>query len=189
MCFGIGAGDARYLGALVSLLRTCNEVCTYAAYLKLHFVQPSIGNVLVHAVDDGELIHTSLTGAVFHWRDVQRYFGTLAAEGGVSFVHLDANDLGWIHTETVLSLKIPELAFWVGTDVVGVSFGDGRVLSLNAADVAMSVNMVRSFNTMLTKELERSLRSELMARYVQFPASRALVLKQFDISTSEGENW
>jgi hypothetical protein len=189
VCFSIGGGDANYLTALTSLLRTCNEVCVYSTYLKLHFVHPSIGNVLVHAVEDGELIHTSLSGAVFHWRDVQRYFGTLAEEGEVSFVHLDTYDLGWIQTETALSLKIPELAFWIATDMVGVSYGDDRVISMNVSDISISTNLELGFSSMMSGELMRSLRSELMARYVQFPTSRALVLKQFDISSISGENW
>jgi hypothetical protein len=189
LCFSAGIGDANYLSALIAVLRTANEVCVYSSYLKLHFVHPSIGNVLVHAVEDGELIHTTLSGVVFHWRDVQRYFGTLAAEDEVSFVHLDTHDLGWMQTETMLSLKVPELAFWIGTDMVGVSYGSGRVISLNVADVSVSVNLELGYTNMMTNELGRALRSELMARYVQFPASRALVLKQFDISSISGENW
>ena len=190
ICFGTRADlSAGFIATLFAVLRTYNEVCMYSTYLKLHYVHASIGNVLVHAVDDGELLHTTLSGAVFHWRDIQRYFGTLADDSEVSFVHLDTNDLGWMQTETLLSLKIPELAFWVGTDMVGVSYGDNRIISLNVSDVAISANLQLGFGSMMTSELQRALRSELMARYVQFPASRALVLKQFDISELNGENW
>jgi len=191
-CVGFGMGSsmkASYVATLFATLRMYNEVGMYCTYLKLHYVHPSIGNVLVHAVDDGELLHTSVSGAVFHWRDVQRYFGTLADDSGVSFVHLDTNDLGWIQIETLLSLRIPEISFWIGTDMVGVSYGDNRIISMNALDVSISANLELGFGSMMTAELQRSLRSELMARYVQFPVSRALVLKQFDISMVAGENW
>jgi hypothetical protein len=189
VCFGQGVGPAKHLVAIVALLRSINELRVYSSYLKLHYVHPSIGNVLVHAVDDGSLIHATVTGAVFHWRDVHRYFGSLSPVDDATFVHLDVNDLGWLEIETLLSLKIPELAFWVGTDFLGVSYGDGKIVSMNLLDVAISSEHKLTHTTMYTVHLARALRSELMARYVQFPASRALVLKQFDISDMTEENW
>ena len=182
-------GKTSYVSTLTRLLHCINEVLLHGSFLKLHFVNPSIGNILVHAIDEGELLHTSVSGAVFHWRDIQRYFGMLPEDSETSFAHLDVHDLGWIALETQLSLRIPELAFWVGLDFCGVSYGDGRILSCNVMDVAVSANLDLSHSRMFTDRMVRSLRSELMARYIAVPAARAIVLKQFDISGINDENW
>ena len=182
-------GKTAYVSTLTRILHSINEVLLHGAFLKLHYVNPSIGNILVHAIDEGELMHTSVSGAVFHWRDIQRYYGTLPDESDTTFAHLDVHDLGWVSLETQLSLRIPELAFWVGLDFCGVSYGDGRVISCNVMDVSLSANMGLSHSRMFTDKMARSLRSELMARYVSVPVARALVLKQFDISGINEENW
>ena len=56
-------------------------------------------------------------------------------------------------------------------------------------DVAVSANLDLSHSRMFTDRMVRSLRSELMARYIAVPAARAIVLKQFDISGINDENW
>lgn len=182
-------GKATYVTALTRLLHAVNEVLLHGAYLRLHFVNPSIGNILVHAIDEGELMRTSVSGAVFHWRDIQRYFGSLPEESETTFAHLDVHDLGWMSLETQLSLRIPELVFWVGLDFCGISYGEGRVLSCNVMDVALSASLGLAHSRMFTDKMARGLRSELMARYVAVPAARTLVLKQFDISEINEENW
>jgi len=182
-------GKTTYVSTLTRLLHSVNEVLLHGAFLRLHYVNPSIGNILVHAIDEGALLHTSVSGAVFHWRDIQRYFGLLPEDSETTFAHLDVHDLGWIALETQLSLRIPELAFWVGLDFCGVSYGDGRILSCNVMDVAVSANLELGHSRMFTDRMARSLRSELMARYIAVPAARALVLKQFDISGINEENW
>ncbi|MCA9347577.1 hypothetical protein KC930_03295 [Candidatus Saccharibacteria bacterium] len=189
LIFSVVPGRGGYISTLLSVLRVANELAVHGSYLKLHYVNPSIGNVLVHTVDDGEMLRGSVSGAVFHWRDVHRYFGLLNTEGDASFVHLDSHDLRWLMIETSLSLRIPEMAFWIGTDIVGVSFGDGRLISMNLLDLAYSAKLNKSYTKMSVSYLQMSLRSELMARYVKFPASRALVLKQFDISDNILEDW
>ncbi len=182
-------GKAAYISTVALALHAMNEVTLHGAFLKLHFVNPSIGNVLVHAIDEGQLIRTSVSGAVFHWRDVQRYFGSLPDDAETSFAHLDVHDLGWMALETRLSLLMPELAFWIGSDFCGVSYGDKRILSCNIMDVALSAQLELGHSRMYTNKMERALRSELMARYIAVPAARALVLKQFDISGINDENW
>ena len=186
---GLTPGNAPYLTTLMYALHGLNEVSIYGTYLKLHFVNPSIGNVLVHALDDGDLIHTSVSGTRFHWRDIQRYFGLYAQEASVQFVHLDINDLGWLDCELQLSVLVPELSFWLGTDYSGVVYGEKQLISLNILDAALSVHDGRDYKNMYTAKLRRALRSELMARYVAIPVSRALVLKQFDISDIVSEDW
>jgi hypothetical protein len=178
-----------YVTSLISILYAMNEVLLHGAFLKLHFVNPSIGNMLVHAIDEGSLIHASVAGTTFHWREVQRYFGTSVALGERMFSHLDVHDLGWIAVEAQLSLVVPEFAFWVGLDFCGISYGDGKQLSCNLFDVAESVVSQKTYDKMYKKNMQRSLRGELLARYLQEPAARALVLKQFDISPLLEENW
>lgn len=178
-----------YVMALISALHAINEVFLHGTFLKLHFVNPSIGTMLVHAIDEGSLIHASVAGTVFHWRDVQRYFGTYVATVDRTFSHLDIHDLGWVAIETQLSVVIPEFAFWVGLDFCGVSYGDNRQISCNMYDVAESIALQKSYENMCKKAMQRSLRGELLARYLVEPSARALVLKQFDISTSLEENW
>jgi hypothetical protein len=187
--YGLTNGAAPYLTTLMYALHAVNEVILYGTYLKLHFVSPSIGNVLVHAMDDGELMHSSLSGTRFHWRDVQRYFGVYALEGEVQFVHLDITDLGWLQIETAAAVQVPELGFWLGLDFVGVAYTDGKIISCSVLDCALSVHVGRDYKDMYLAKMQRALRSELMARYVAIPVSRALVLKQFDISGITEENW
>jgi hypothetical protein len=187
--FALTSGDAPYLTTLMQALHALNEVAVYGTYLKLHFVNPSIGNVLVHAIDDGSLMHASVSSMRFHWRDIQRYFGAYALDGEVQFAHLDINDLGWLQVEMAAAVHVPELSFWLGTDYVGVSYGDGKQVSLNIIDCALSVHTGKGYKDMCTTKMQRALRSELMARYATIPVSRALVLKQFDISTINQENW
>lgn len=187
--FAMNGGEAQYITNLPLLLHACNEILLHGSYLKLHYVHPSVGMALVHAVDEGTMIHSTISGIAFHWRDIQRYFGEVARTGDVSYVHLDVQDLGWIHTEAKLALLIPELAFWVGCDFVGLAYGDGKIISLNIHDVARSVRGNLGFQDMFRNKMQRALRSELMARYMHIPITRALVIKQFDISTTSEENW
>lgn len=187
--FLLNGGEVQYMTNLPILLHACNEILLHGSYLKLHYVNPTIGMALVHAVDDGTMIHSNISGVAFHWRDIQRYFGIVSDDRDVSYAHLDTADLGWIHTEAKLSLLIPELAFWVGSDFVGVVYGDDKIISMNIHDMAMSVRKSLSYKNMLHFKLERSLKSELMARYLHIPLTRAIVIKQFDISDINGENW
>jgi len=179
----------QYASCVPLLLHSCNEVVLHAAYLKLHYVHPSIGLALVHAIDEGRMIHSTVSGVSFHWRDVQRYFGTEKESVEMEYAHLDIQDLGWINIETRLSIKVPEFAFWVGCDYVGVSYGEKKNISFNIHDMAISVRSNLDYKHMFTSKMERALRSELMARYLHTPIARALVIKQFDISTSTEENW
>jgi hypothetical protein len=182
-------GACTYMSLVPHLLHTCNEVMVYGSFLKLHFVNPSIGTVLVHALDDGEMVHTSIAGAAIHWRDVRRHFGILVAEGERSIAHLDMHDLGWMTIEAQLSLLVPSLSYWMGLDICGVSYGDSRVVSCNMLDVAKSITLGHNHASMSLTSLQRSLRSELMARYLAAPTARALALKQFDFSANIEENW
>lgn len=168
-------------------LHVANETMLHSTFLKLHYVQPTIGAALLQAIDDGTMIRSSAYGIDFHWRDVQRYHGILGANE--LFVHLDIEDLGWLEVETKLALQIPELAFWIGTDFLGVSYGEKKIISMNLHDVAMSAYFGLEHNHMFTERMERSLRSELMSRYLVHDSIRALVLKQFDISGVAEENW
>lgn len=179
------AGHYKYTQSLVDTLHAINELRLYGSLLKLHYVNPSIGNVLVHAIDDGDMMTTHIAGNAFHWRDVQRHFGLLVAEGERQFAHLDIHDLGWTAVETRLAVLIPDFSFWVGTDLLGVSYGDQRVVSCNISDLASS----NTYADMPKSGLGRALKSELMARYLTKPIARALVLKQFDISGIQEENW
>lgn len=178
-----------YISTIPLLLHACNEIVLHAAYLKLHYVHPSIGLALVHAIDERSMIHSSVSGVSFHWRDVQRYFGSDQESVEMEYAHLDVQDLGWIHIEALLSLKVPEFAFWVGCDFIGVSYGAGKNISFNVHDMAVSVRSNLGYQHMFTSKMERALRSELMARYLHVPITRALVIKQFDISSSSEENW
>jgi hypothetical protein len=181
--------EVGYVTSLISVLHAINEVRLHGTFLKLHFVNPSIGNMLVHAIDDGTLIHAQVAGMSFHWRDVQRYYGLQVAETDRTFSHLDVHDLGWIAIETKLSLQIPDFAFWVGLDYCGVSYGDGKVISCNILDVAEAVSLGRTYDHMSLRNLSRAVRGELLARYLVVPSARAAVLKQFDISTNIEEDW
>ena len=171
------------------LLHAANEVKLHGAYLKLHSVNPTIGLALADALVNGARMHTTLSGVSFHWRDIQRHFGLHATQLDSAFIHLDSNDLGWLDIETKLSLVMPEIAFWIGTDFLGVSYGEGKIVSCNIHDIARSVYLGLGYRHMFTDKMQRSLRSELMARYMRMPAARALVVKQFDISSITDENW
>jgi hypothetical protein len=177
------------LSTTLHVLQMVNEVVLHGTFLKLHYVSPTIGNALVHAIDEGGLIHGSLSGVAIHWRDVQRYFGSLAADGDVYFSHLDTNDLGWVAMETRLALLVPDLAFWVGTDFIGVSYGDNKQVSCNLVDVVTNVVQDNDHKSAGNRWLKRALRSELMARYAAHPVTRALLLKQFDLSSDIDQNW
>jgi hypothetical protein len=175
---------------LMSLaLHYANEVLIHGAFLKLHFVHPSQGQVLVDMFDDGGLISGSVSSNVVHWRDVQRFFGLHIFSKQINFAHLETSDLEWLRAEVILASYVPELSFWAATDFIGVSYGPGKNISMNLHDVACNVNNGLFFTRSESKYLVRSLRSELMARYVKEPAVRALALKLFDISGIVEEDW
>lgn len=184
-------GDSgSYAATLPALLHAASEIIVHGAYLKLHYVHSSIGQALVDALQDGRLVYVSVSDATFHWRDIHRHIGGHGhSETAAVFGHLDIADLGWIQLETALALLMPELSFWVGTDFLGVSYGSGRTISLNMHDVARSVYYKTPYTDMVDNGLQRALRSELMARYMEHPAVRALVTKQFDISDIDSQNW
>lgn len=178
-----------FIHTLPLVLHAINEASLHGSFLKLHYVHPSIGTALVDAIDEGSVIHTSLSGLTVHWRDVQRYYGSLLSSEEPVFTHLDVTDLGWLQTETLLAMHVPDLSFWIGTDYLGISFGENRILSLNIHDVAESLVFALNHTDMATSKMKRALRSELMARYLEHPSARAVALKQFDISAITDENW
>ncbi len=186
--FHIDASPGSYILTIPLALHAANELILHGSFMKLHLVHPSIGNALIHAFNDGEMIHTSISGVAVHWRSMQRYYGRQSS-AQASFAHLDQSDLGWVDVEVKLSLLIPELAFWVGTDIVGVSYGDGRIISLNIHDVAKSVKTGLGYQFMANYYLARSLKSELLARYIEVPSARAVALKQFDVGSITSESW
>lgn len=184
----VTAKPGGHILAIVETLYAINELMLHGSFLKLHFVNPSIGTMLIHAIEEGELIHGSIIGRQIHWRDIQRYFGAMLVSGEEFVAHLDVNDLGWLQVETKLAVTVPELAFWVGTDYIGVSYGEDKIISLNMLDIARSVVADNPHSVMYTNSLVRALKSELMARYMKEPITRALAVKQFDISGVSLEN-
>jgi hypothetical protein len=173
------------------VVHASNEVAVHGAFLKLHHVNPSQGQVLVDMLLDGSLISGSVSSSVFHWRDMLRYMGIHVYKGEKTFAHLESSDLEWLRSEVVMASHIPELSFWAGTDFVGVTYGDGRVVSMNLHDVAVAVHAGVDYRSARHCYLSRSLKSELMARYIKEPPVRALVTKLFDISgiVDDNEDW
>ncbi len=187
---GVGYQPGPCPAALVAPLavHAANELALHGAFMKLHYVNPSQGQVLVDMLLEGSLVSGSVSSSVFHWRDMVRYYGMHVYKGETSFAHLESSDLVWLRSEVVMASYVPELSYWAGTDFVGVSYGPGRVISLNLHDVATSVNAELDYKTAGTHYLCRALRSELMARYIKQPPVRALVSKLFDISGVVDDN-
>lgn len=190
---GVGFSEGVCSGLLLAPLtiHTANEVIVHGAFMKLHHVHPSQGQVLVDMLLDGELISGSVSSSVFHWRDMIRYFGVHMFTGERTFAHLESSDLSWLRSEVVMASYIPALSFWAGTDFVGVSYGQERVVSLNLHDVALAVHHKIDYRSADRNYLKRALKSELMARYITEPTVRALVTKLFDISSlvDDNEGW
>jgi hypothetical protein len=183
------SGNAPATVMLSLCLHAASEVITHGAYLKLHYVHSSQGSVLVDACNDGQLISGSVVSRVVHWRDIQRFFGLHVYGASTSFAHLETSDLEWLRSEVVLASYVPEVSFWAATDFVGVSYGPQRIVSMNIHDAALNTHFSRPYTMATKKYLERSLRSELMARYIKEPTVRALALARFDISGIIQEDW
>ena len=187
---GVGYSEGQCAAALLAPLaiHAANELSLHGVFMKLHYVNPTQGQVLVDMLLEGSLVSGTVTSSVFHWRDMVRYFGVHLFKGEKTFAHLESSDLSWLRSEVVMASYIPELSFWAGTDFVGVSYGEGRIVSMNIHDVALAVHAGIDYRSATHGYLTRSLRSELMARYIKEPTVRALVTKLFDISSVTSDN-
>lgn len=165
--------------SLVLALHALNEVRAAGTYLKLCQVKANFGSVVQATVSDEPYLSAQLLDQPVSWQLVQRYCtrSAQALKADVFEPHVQPEDLSWHSVEKALAHIEPSLAFWQHTDALGFLHGHDAV-SLNLADVALSVCNHLPYAQRLTHFLRRSLLHELLMRYMQHEAVEQTVTSE-----------
>lgn len=165
---------------LALLIHHINEIRLYSAYFKMQQVKPDFGSTFARTIKEGIEKVAEVGGQPVHWRSVHRYYGNaLKKSPGILEPHVQLDDLLWQKAEDVLYRIEPALKFWENLDYVGFK-ADGRPISLNLLDNAISLCNKLPYGKQVTKFLQLNLTHELYTRYLAQEDLEQQVLSQLD---------
>lgn len=170
------------LKTLPLLLHYMNEVKLYSTFFKLKSkTVKNFGEIVMQTLIADPDAGSQMAGHHVHWRIIQRYFGKLKDEAHPEAFepHLQPEDLHWRRAEELLYEIDPKMKFWKDRDWVGYNF-DGKVVTFNIIDVALSYSNEEKFETRLIYHFRESLWNEIFARYMGMKNLTEQVLSQLD---------
>ena len=160
------------------ILHYINEIRLYSSFFKMQQVRSNFSEILIDSLIHDPGKHVQIGGQHIHWRVIHRHFGTQEDNHPDIFEpHVERDDLLWRKTEEVLYRLEPALHFWYDAEYVGVAF-DGRPVSFNLMDVAVSYINDLSYGHQAIHHLRDSLWNEIYLRYMGERALQAQVLQQ-----------
>ena len=163
------------------LFHYINEIRLYSSFFKLQQVKPDFAQIVIDTLiaDPGDT--AVMAGQKIHWRVIQRYFGKLEDEYHPEIFepHVQPEDLHWRKAEHILFELDPELGWWRDLDYVAVMH-QGRPVSLNLLDVAVSYSNQTPYNERAIYHFRESLWNEVFARYMGNKVLENQVLSQLD---------
>ncbi|HVX48386.1 MAG TPA: hypothetical protein VHA05_03455 [Candidatus Saccharimonadales bacterium] len=157
------------MASLSLALHELNEIRAASTFLKLCQVRPDFGDVAQQvAAGDEPHLESPLLDQVTPWRLIQHYYSGLTRRirEEVAEPHLQLEDIAWHPIEESLSAIEPRLDFWHNSSYLGLLHSDGPV-SMNVVDAALGVCNRLSFERRLSNYFQRTLKHELMLRYLQ----------------------
>jgi hypothetical protein len=171
------APDSATTATLILALHSMNEIRAASTYLKLCQVKPNFGSIVQDVIADETYLGANLLDQPVSWQMLQRYFArfTDAFRSEIFEPHIQAADLSWHSVEAVLEQLEPSLAFWQGTEHLGLVY-DHQPVSLNIVDVALAACNKLPYANRMVHYLQHSLRTELLLQYLQHERVEQTVL-------------
>jgi hypothetical protein len=145
-----------------------NEIRAASTYLKLSQFSSGFGSKVAKV----SLSHPELEARVFDqpvpWSLIQRYYARLGEEiqSAVFEPYVSLEDMIYRPIEEALTKIEPELAFWHGTDSLGL-IESNQPVSLNLIDNAISLCNNLPFEKRIASYFQNSLWHELLMRYLK----------------------
>jgi hypothetical protein len=171
------APESAMTATLTLALHSMNEIRAASTYLKLCQVKPDFGQIVQQVIADEPYLGAELLDQPVSWQMLQRYFArfTDAFRSELFEPHIQADDLSWHSVEDVLEQLEPSLAFWRGTEHLGLVY-DHQPVSLNIVDVALAACNKLPYANRIVHYLQHSLRAELLLQYLQHERVEQTVL-------------
>ena len=162
------AVDGLAITTLLLVLEEFNGIRAHSSYAKLQQVKPDFGKRLQESSVTEPYTSATLAGQPVPWRMIQRYYArfTQAYHPEIFEPHVQPEDLQWLSGEQALAQLEPTLAFWEGSETLGLLADDGSVVSCNALDVALSYCNHLSFGDRIVHFVRDNLWHELMMHYL-----------------------
>lgn len=171
------APESTTTATLILALHSMNEIRAASTYLKLCQVKPNFGSVVQEVIADEPYLGAEMLDQPVSWQMLQRYFARFsgAFRSELFEPHIQAADLSWHSVEDVLEQLDPSLAFWRGTEHLGLVY-DHQPVSLNIVDVALAACNKLPYANRIVQYLQHSLRAELLLQYLQHERVEQTVL-------------
>ncbi len=177
------------IAVLPLLLHYINEIRLYSAYFKMQQVRANFGDIIVNTLIADPDAHAVIAGQNIHWRVIQRYFGKLENEDHPEIFepHVQPEDLHWRKAEEVLYRMEPALHFWHDMDYVAAMQPDGRPISFNLMDVALSYINELDYEHRAIFHVRESLWNQIFMQYLGHKTLEVQILRQLDNEMIEPE--
>ncbi len=171
--------DGLAITTLLLVAEDMNAIRAHSSYAKLQQVKPDFGKRLQALSVSEPLTSASLAGQPVPWRMIQRYYArfTNSYHPEVFEPHVQSEDLEWDEGETVLTRLDPELAFWQGSEHLGL-LHEGAIVSCNVLDVALGYCNHLDFTDRIVHFVRDNVWHELMMRYLNQENLEAAVHRQ-----------
>jgi hypothetical protein len=149
-------------------LHELNRIRASGTFLKLCQVRPDFGALVRTVASDEPQLAVRLLDQPVSWQLIQSYYARLADQfrEDVFGPHIRLEDMAWEPIERTLSAIEPSLAFWQGSEHLGL-LQDRRPVSMNVVDVALGCCNRLSFEDRVTHYFKQSLWHELLLRYLK----------------------
>lgn len=151
-------------------------LCSRSTYLKLHQVQPGLGQLLAHVVDAEPQVGLSIGGQPLTWRLAHWFYGSGLAPYHPDLFepHLQEEDFALADVHGALESLDEALSFWRGSHVLAL-LDESDPVSLNILDVALGVCNGLPFVNRVVHTMREALGRELVARYLHHDSLHAML--------------
>jgi hypothetical protein len=172
--------DGLAIATLLLAMEEMNGVRSFSSYAKLQQVKPDFGNLMQQSAVTEPYTSAQLAGQPVPWRMIQRYYARFQQvyHPEVFEPHVQSEDLKWRSGESMLAKMEPALAFWQGTETLGLLDEHGQIVSMSVLDIALSYCNHLPFSDRIVHFVRDNLWHELMMHYLNQENLEAAVHKQ-----------
>jgi len=159
--------DGLAITTLLLLSEEMNGIRAHSSYAKLQQVKPDFGKRLQQSSISEPYTSARLADQPVPWRMIQRYYArfTDSYHPEVFEPHVQPEDLQWTSGEELLTKLDPRLAFWQGSETLGLLHA-GEIVSCNVLDVALGYCNHLPFADRIVHFVRDTVWHELMMHYL-----------------------
>lgn len=162
---------------LVMALHAMNDIFAASTYLRLSQVRKDFGLIAQQVAAGEPQLAAELLDRPVSWQLIQRYFARFqdTFRHEMFEPHIQSDDLNWHSVEAVLESIEPSLAFWQGTDHLGLIY-EHQPVSFNITDVALAICNQLPYGERIVHHFQHSLWHELLLKYLKHERVEQMVL-------------